>query len=76
MQRAGVRGRRPACDRDEVDGHRNKEGRLAGGWKAADVHAVAAHAKAGADTVLALVAEEAKKGSPLAKVAELLLYEA
>ncbi len=61
----------------EVDGHRNKEGRLAGGWKAADVQAVAAYAKAPApDTVLALVAEEAKKGSPLAKVAEVLLYEA
>ncbi len=52
----------------EVDGHRNKEGRLAGGWKAADVQAVAAYAKAPApDTVLALVAEEAKKGSPLAR---------
>jgi DNA polymerase III subunit delta len=61
----------------EVDGHRNREGRLAGGWKAADVQAVAAYAKAPApDTVLALVAEEAKKGSPLAKVAEVLVYEA
>jgi DNA polymerase-3 subunit delta len=61
----------------EVDGHRNKEGRLAGGWKAADVQAMSAYAKAPAPhTVLALVAEEAKKGSPLAKVSELLLYEA
>jgi DNA polymerase III delta subunit len=61
----------------DVDGHRNKEGRLAGGWKAADIEAVTAYAKAPApETVLALVAEEAKKGSPLAKVAELLLYEA
>jgi DNA polymerase III delta subunit len=61
----------------EVDGHRSKEGRLVGGWKAADVQAVAAYAKAPApDTVLALVAEEARKGSPLAKVAEVLLYEA
>ena len=61
----------------DVDGHRNKEGRLAGGWKAADVEAVTAYAKAPApDTVLALVAEEAKKDSPLAKIAELLLYEA
>jgi DNA polymerase III delta subunit len=61
----------------EVDGHRNKEGRLAGGWKAADVQAVAAYAKTPApDTVLALVAEEAKKGSPLAGAAELLLFEA
>ena len=61
----------------EVDGHRSKEGRLAGGWKAADFEAVTAYAKAPApDTVLALVAEEAKKGSPLAKVAEVLLYDA
>jgi DNA polymerase III delta subunit len=61
----------------DVDGHRNREGRLAGGWKAGDVQAVAAYAKSPApDTVLALVAEEAKKGSPLAKVAEVLLYEA
>ena len=61
----------------DVDGHRNKEGRLAGGWKAADVEAVTAYAKTPApETVLALVAEEAKKGSPLGKVAELLLYEA
>ena len=28
------------------------------------------------ETVLALVAEEAKKGTPLAKISELLLYEA
>jgi DNA polymerase III delta subunit len=61
----------------DVDGHRNKEGRLAGGWKAADVQAVAAYAKAPApDTVLALVAEEVKKDSPLAKTAEVLHYEA
>ncbi len=61
----------------DVDGHRNKEGRLAGGWKAADVEAVTAYAKAPApETVLALVAEEARKGSPLAKIAELLLFEA
>jgi DNA polymerase III subunit delta len=61
----------------ELDGHRNKEGRMAGGWKASDVAAVTAYAKAPApETVLALVAEEAKAGSPLAKVAELLLYEA
>ena len=61
----------------DLDGHRNKEGRLAGGWKTADIEAVTAYAKAPSpDTVLALVAEEAKKGSPLAKVAEVLLYEA
>jgi DNA polymerase III subunit delta len=61
----------------DVDGHRNKEGRLAGGWKAADVAAVTAYAKAPApDTVLALVAEEVRKDSPLAKIAEVLRYEA
>lgn len=61
----------------EVDGHRNKDGRLVGGWKAADVDAVASYAKAPApDTVLALVGEEVKKGSPLAKVTEVLLFEA
>ncbi len=61
----------------DVDGHRSKEGRLAGGWKAKDVEAVTAYAKAPApETVLALVAEEAKKGTSLAKVAELLLFEA
>ena len=44
---------------------------------AADVEAVTVYAKAPApETVLALVSEEAKKGTPLAKVAELLLYEA
>lgn len=61
----------------DVDGHRNKEGRMAGGWKAADVQAVVAYAKAPApDTVLALVAEELRKDSPLAKPAEVLHYEA
>jgi DNA polymerase III subunit delta len=61
----------------DVDGHRSKEGRLVGGWKAPDVEAVIAYAKAPApDTVLALVAEEIRKGSPLAKVAEVLLYDA
>jgi len=61
----------------DVDGHRNRESRMAGGWKAADIQAVAAYAKAPApDTVLALVAEEVRKDSPLAKVAELLYYEA
>jgi len=61
----------------DVDGHRSKEGRMVGGWKAADVEAVTAYAKAPApETVLALVAEEARKDSPLAKAGELLLYEA
>ena len=46
---------------------------MAGGWKAADVAAVAAYAKALApDTVLALVAEEVRKDSPFAKIAEVL----
>ena len=61
----------------DMDGHRSKEGRLAGGWKAADMQAVAAYAKAPApDTVLALIAEEVRKDSPLAKLAEVLHYEA
>ena len=73
-----VRHRRRLVLVTDVDGHRNKEGRLAGGWKAADVDmAVTAYAKVPApETVLALVAEEAKKGTPLAKISELLLYEA
>lgn len=50
---------------------------MAGGWKAADLEAVAAYAKAPApDTVLALVAEDVRKGSPLAKAAEVLYFEA
>ena len=50
---------------------------MAGGWKAADVQAVTAYAKAPSpDTVLALVAEEVRKDSPIAKVAEVLHYEA
>ena len=61
----------------EVDGHRSREGRMAGGWKAADIQAVVAYAKAPApDTVLALVGEEVRKDAPLSKVAEVLHYEA
>ena len=65
----------------EVDGHRNREGRMAGGWKAADVQIVAAYAEAPApDTVLALVGEELRKDSPLAKACgktgDVLFYEA
>jgi DNA polymerase III subunit delta len=49
-------------------------------WKAADVKAVADYlASPAPDTVLALVAEEAKKGSPLAKACaksgEILVYD-
>jgi DNA polymerase III subunit delta len=51
-----------------VDGRRNAEGRLANGWKAADVKAVEEYlASPAPDTVLALVAEEVKKDAPLAK---------
>lgn len=52
-----------------VDGRRNNEGRLAHGWKAADLKAIEAYIAAPAPgTVLALVAEELKKDSPLAKL--------
>lgn len=52
----------------EVDGRRDADGRRKGGWKAADVEAVAAYLKAPAPaTVLALVAEEVKKTSALRK---------
>ena len=64
----------------QVDGHRNAEGRMVGGWKAADVQAVVSYLESPApDTVLALVAEELKKDSPLAKactkVGDVLAYE-
>lgn len=64
-----------------VDGRRNADGRLTGGWKVADVKALAEHlAQPPPDTVLALVAEEGRKDSPLAKAVleakgDLLLYE-
>ncbi len=65
----------------EVDGHRNRDDRMVGGWKAADVKAVVDYLKAPTpDTVLALVGEEVKKDSPLgkacAKVGDVLVYEA
>lgn len=64
----------------EVDGQRNQEGRLAGGWKAADVQAVVAYLGSPAPgTVLALVAEEVRKDSALAKACakagNVLVYE-
>jgi DNA polymerase-3 subunit delta len=52
----------------EVDGRRDDRGRLGGGWKAADVEAVAEYLRTPAPgTVLCLVGEEVKKDSVLAK---------
>jgi DNA polymerase-3 subunit delta len=51
-----------------VDGRRSNEGRLAHGWKVADVKAVEAYlASPAPGTVLALVAEELKKDAPVFK---------
>jgi DNA polymerase III subunit delta len=63
-----------------VDGRRNAEGRLANGWKAADVKAIEAYlASPAPDTVLALIAEELKKDAALlkacAKVGDVLAYD-
>ena len=64
-----------------VDGRRNADGRLTGGWKVADVKALAEHlGQPPPDTVLALVGDEGRKDSPLAKAVvaakgELLFYE-
>jgi DNA polymerase III subunit delta len=63
-----------------VDGRRNAEGRLASGWKAADVKAIEDYlASPAPGTVLALVAEELKKDAPLtklcAKSGEVLAFE-
>ena len=63
-----------------VDGRRTSEGRLAGGWKAADVKAIEEYLASPAPvTVLALVAEELKKDAALmkacAKVGEVLAYD-
>jgi DNA polymerase-3 subunit delta len=62
-----------------VDGRRNNEGRLANGWKVADVKAVEEYlASPAPGTVLALVAEDLKKDAPLtkacAKAGEVLSY--
>jgi DNA polymerase III delta subunit len=64
---------------DDVDGRLDGDSRLRGGWKAADVDAVASYLKEPAPgTVLALVAHEAKKTSALwkacAKAGEILEY--
>ncbi len=51
-----------------IDGRRNTDGRLANGWKAADVKAIEEYLSSPAPaTVLALVAEGIKKDAPLAK---------
>lgn len=64
----------------EVDGRRNKDERLVGGWKAPDVEAIVAYlADPAPATVLALVAEGARKDSVLAKACakhgDLLVYD-
>jgi DNA polymerase-3 subunit delta len=63
-----------------VDGRRNNEGRLANGWKAADVKAIEEYlASPAPGTVLALVAEELKKDAALtkacAKAGDVLAYD-
>jgi DNA polymerase-3 subunit delta len=53
---------------DDVDGRPNADGRLTGGWKAADVTAVSDYlASPAPGTTLGLVAAEMKKDAPLAK---------
>jgi DNA polymerase-3 subunit delta len=53
---------------EAVDGRRNTEGRLTGGWKAADVAAVTEYLQAPAPaTTLALVAADMRKDAALAK---------
>jgi DNA polymerase-3 subunit delta len=64
----------------DVDGRRTSEGRLAGGWKAADHQAVTDYLAAPADaTVLALVGHEVKKDAALAKACakagQVLVYD-
>jgi DNA polymerase-3 subunit delta len=63
-----------------VDGSRSADHRLTGGWKAADVKAVASYLDSPApETVLALVGEEVKRDSPLAKACakhgDVLVYD-
>jgi DNA polymerase III subunit delta len=64
----------------EVDGRRGDWGRLAGGWKAADIQAIADYLRSPAPgTVLCLVGEELKADSPLgkavARVGDVLVYD-
>ena len=62
-----------------IDGRRDGDGRLKGGWKAADVDAIGSYlADPAPDTVLALVGEDVKKTTALykacAKAGEVLAY--
>jgi DNA polymerase-3 subunit delta len=64
---------------EEVDGGKDADGRRKGGWKTADIEAVAAYLKSPApDTVLCLVGQDVKKTSALgkacAKAGEILEY--
>jgi len=64
----------------QIDGRRNADGRLVGGWHADDVAAVGEYLVSPApETVLALVAAELKKDAPLAKLCakhgDVLSYE-
>lgn len=53
---------------EDVDGRRDSDGRLKGGWKAADVDVLASYLASPAPaTVLALVGQDVKKSSALAK---------
>lgn len=64
----------------DVDGRKDGEGRLKGGWKAGDVDAISTYVKSPAPaTVLALVGEEVKKTTALwkacAKAGQVLEYD-
>ena len=64
---------------EDVDGRKDSDGRRKGGWKAADVEAIAAYLASPAPaTVLCLVGEDVKKSSALgkacAKAGEILEY--
>jgi DNA polymerase III delta subunit len=53
---------------EDVDGRRDSDGRLKGGWKAADVEVIASYLRSPAPaTVLAFVGEDVKKTSALHK---------
>jgi DNA polymerase-3 subunit delta len=65
---------------EDVDGRRENDGRRKGGWKAADVDAIAEYLKSPAPTaVLALVGEEVKKTTALwktcAKAGQILAFD-
>jgi DNA polymerase III delta subunit len=65
---------------ENVDGRRDGDGRLGGGWKAKELEAIVAYLEAPAPaTVLALVGEEIKPDSALAKACrkagDVLVYE-